>query len=171
MAFGALTLLAAGAPAFAVQVALLVPLGAASVTFAAGVNSTLQLAAEPAMRGRVMALYSVVFLGSTPVGAPLVGWVAETAGPRAGLMVGGAAALVTGAVAAWWRHDVRRDPGRALDDDRSHEPLGARARGGHPVGRADVAGGRRGAHREAGGVPAAHGRDRRPLLRGRARSR
>ena len=42
------------------------------------------------MRGRVMALYSVVFLGSTPIGAPLVGWIAEVAGPRAGLMVGGA---------------------------------------------------------------------------------
>src|SRR3712207_2770563 len=78
-AFGALTLLAAGAPIFALQVAVLVPLGAASVTFAAGVNSALQLAAEPQMRGRVMALYSVVFLGSTPVGAPLVGWVAEVA--------------------------------------------------------------------------------------------
>ena len=52
-----------------------------SVTFAAGVNSSLQLAVEPAMRGRVMALYSVVFLGSTPIGAPLVGWLAEVAGP------------------------------------------------------------------------------------------
>ena len=52
-----------------------------SVTFAAGVNSTLQLAVEPAMRGRVMALYSVVFLGSTPIGAPLVGWLAGAGGP------------------------------------------------------------------------------------------
>ena len=39
------------------------------------------------MRGRVMALYSVVFLGSTPIGGPLVGWLAETAGPRAGLLL------------------------------------------------------------------------------------
>ena len=100
VAFGTLTLLAAGAPAFALQVAVLVPLGAASVTFAAGVNSSLQLAADPAMRGRVMALYSVVFLGSTPIGAPLVGWIAESAGPRAGLVVGGVAALLTG-VLAW----------------------------------------------------------------------
>ena len=99
LAFGALTLFAAGAPALALQIAVLVPLGAASVTFAAGVNSTLQLASDPAMRGRVMALYSVVFLGSTPIGAPLVGWVAETAGPRVGLAVGGLAALVTGALA------------------------------------------------------------------------
>jgi MFS family permease len=99
LAFGALTLAAAGAPAFALQVACLVPLGAASVTFAAGVNSSLQLASDPAMRGRVMALYSVVFLGSTPIGAPIVGAVAQAAGPRAGLAVGGTAALLTGLVA------------------------------------------------------------------------
>ena len=62
---------------------MLVPLGAASVTFAAGVNSSLQLAAPEHLRGRVMALYSVVFLGSTPIGAPLVGWARRGAG-RAG---------------------------------------------------------------------------------------
>ena len=71
----------------------LVPMGAASVTFAAGVNSSLQLGAAPALRGRVMALYSIVFLGSTPIGAPLVGWLAEVAGPRSGLFAGAAAAL------------------------------------------------------------------------------
>ena len=75
------------------QVAALVPLGAASVTFAAGVNSSLQLAAPPDLRGRVMALYSVVFIGSTPIGAPIAGWLAETHGPRAGLVLGGVAAL------------------------------------------------------------------------------
>jgi MFS family permease len=67
-----------------------------SVTFAAGVNSALQLAVEPAMRGRVMALYSVVFLGSTPVGGPITGWLSEAAGPRAGLVLGGAAAIAAG---------------------------------------------------------------------------
>ena len=67
------------------------------MTFAAGVNSALQLAVEPAMRGRVMALYSVVFLGSTPIGAPLVGWIAEVAGPRASLLLGAAAALAAAA--------------------------------------------------------------------------
>jgi hypothetical protein len=49
------------------------------------------------MRGRVMALYSVVFLGSTPIGAPLVGWIAQVAGPRAGLALGAVAALVAAA--------------------------------------------------------------------------
>ena len=98
--FGAAMLLAAAAPTLELQILALVPLGAASVTFAAGVNSTLQIAVEPAMRGRVMALYSVVFLGSTPIGAPLVGWLAGAAGPRAGLLAGAVAALVAG-VAAW----------------------------------------------------------------------
>ena len=76
-------------------------MGAASVTFAAGVNSSLQLAAAPALRGRVMALYSIVFLGSTPIGAPLVGWLAEVAGPRSGLFAGAAAALAAAVYARW----------------------------------------------------------------------
>jgi MFS family permease len=97
--FGALELVAAAAPSLALQVLALIPLGAMTVTFAAGVNSTMQLAVNPAMRGRVMALYSVVFLGSTPIGAPLVGWLAEIAGPRAGMALGGGAALVAAALA------------------------------------------------------------------------
>src|SRR5918992_453412 len=100
-AFGVLMLLAAAAPTLPLQIATLVPLGAVSVTFAAGVNSALQIAVDPAMRGRVMALYSVVFLGSTPIGAPAIGWLAEVAGPRAGLVAGALAALLAG-VAAWF---------------------------------------------------------------------
>jgi MFS family permease len=100
LAFGLAMLLAAAAPTLPLQLLALVPLGAASVTFAAGVNSSLQIAVEPLMRGRVMALYSVVFLGSTPIGAPLMGWLAEAAGPRAGLYAGALAALVA-AGGAW----------------------------------------------------------------------
>jgi predicted MFS family arabinose efflux permease len=96
-AFGIFELLAAVAPSLPLQILALVPLGAVSVTFAAGVNSSMQLASAPSMRGRVMSLYSVVFLGSTPIGAPLVGWLAEIASPRAGLALGGAAALVAAA--------------------------------------------------------------------------
>ena len=98
-AFGVFELLAAVAPSLPLQILALVPLGAVSVTFAAGVNSSMQLAASPEMRGRVMSLYSVVFLGSTPFGAPLVGWLAQVASPRAGLALGGAAALVAAALA------------------------------------------------------------------------
>ena len=60
----------------------------------------MQLAVTPAMRGRVMALYSMVFLGSTPIGAPLVGWLAEVAGPRAGMALGACAALAAAALAS-----------------------------------------------------------------------
>jgi MFS family permease len=95
--FGIAELLVAVAPTIPLQLLALVPLGAVSVTFAAGINSAMQLAVDPLMRGRVMALYSVVFLGSTPIGAPLVGWIAQVAGPRAGLLLGAAAALATAA--------------------------------------------------------------------------
>ena len=71
--------------------------GAAAVTFAATINSTLQLAVSAEMRGRVMALYSVVFLGSTPIGGPLVGWLSQAYDPRVALLLAG----VTGISAAW----------------------------------------------------------------------
>jgi len=96
-AFGVFTVLAALAPTLWLAVVALALVGAASVTFAAGVNSTLQLEVEPSMRGRVMALYSVVFLGSTPIGGPLSGWLAEAASPRAGLLMGAIAALAAAA--------------------------------------------------------------------------
>ena len=91
--FGAVALLAAAAPSVPLEIAALIPLGAASVTFAAGVNSSLQLAADPPMRGRVMALYSIVFLGSTPIGGPLAGWLSQSIDPRAALVLTGAAGL------------------------------------------------------------------------------
>jgi MFS family permease len=111
--FGVAELLVALAPTFELQALALVPMGAASVTFAAGVNSSLQLAAAPSMRGRVLSLYSIVFLGSTPIGAPLVGLLAEVAGPRSGLYAGAAAALASAAYArgAFARADgARTDP-------------------------------------------------------------
>jgi MFS family permease len=109
--FGGAELLAAIAPTLTWQALALVPLGAASVTFAAGVNSSLQLAAEPSLRGRVMALYAIVFLGSTAIGAPLIGWLAEVAGPRSGLYAGAAAALV----AAVWARAEYAGPARRAE--------------------------------------------------------
>lgn len=99
LGFGVLALLAAAAPSLALEIAVLAPLGAATVTFAASVNSALQLAVEPEMRGRVMALYSMVFLGSTPIGGPLAGWLSEAVDPRAALVLAGVAALAAGLVA------------------------------------------------------------------------
>jgi MFS family permease len=97
--FGALSLMAAGAPTLALELVVLAPLGAASVTLAASINSALQLASEPSMRGRVMALYSIVFLGSTPIGGPLAGWLAEAIDPRAALVMAGVAAIAAGLLA------------------------------------------------------------------------
>jgi MFS family permease len=134
-AFGIAELLVAVAPTVELQLLALVPLGAVSVTFAAGINSSMQLAVEPEMRGRVMALYSVVFVGSTPIGAPLVGWIAEVAGPRAGLLLGAAAALAAaaGARVAFARegHEVavRRAP--ACETGR-RRPAAARLRALRP---------------------------------------
>ena len=106
--FGVAELLAALAPSLETMALALIPLGAASVTFAAGVNSSLQLESAAGLRGRVMALYGMVFLGSTAIGAPLIGWLAQEAGPRAGLWAGAVAALV----AAVWARTAYGAPGR-----------------------------------------------------------
>ena len=97
LAFGLLALLAAAMPTLALEVPVLALLGAASVTFAATVNSSLQLTVSEEMRGRVMALYSIVFLGSTPIGGPLAGWLSQTYDPRVALLLAASAALS----AAW----------------------------------------------------------------------
>ena len=73
-------------------------LGGVSIAFAITGNSTLQLTATDRMRGRVMSLYSVIFLGSTPIGGPIAGWVGETLGARAGLALG---AVVAAAAGLW----------------------------------------------------------------------
>jgi MFS family permease len=96
LGFGGLAGIAALAPTLVAEAIVLVPLGAASVAFAAGANASLQLAADPTMRGRVMALYSMVFLGSTPIGGPIAGWLSEAAGPRAALLMTATAASVAG---------------------------------------------------------------------------
>ncbi len=96
LCFGSFTALLVAAPSLPLAFAALVCVGAASSAFAATTNSLLQLGAAPRMRGRVMAMFSVVYLGSTPLGGPIVGWVAEHAGARAGFAVGAVATLLTG---------------------------------------------------------------------------
>jgi MFS family permease len=103
MAFGVLVAAVAVAPDLLGASLLIVPMGGLSIAFIATANATLQLRAEPSMRGRVMALYAVAFLGTTPVGGPLVGWIAEVAGPRASLLVG-AGATMAAAGWMWFRH-------------------------------------------------------------------
>jgi MFS family permease len=115
--FGAIALVAAVAPSVPLEIAALVPLGAASVTFAAGVNSSLQLEADPPMRGRVMALYSMVFLGSTPIGGPIAGWLSQTIDPRAALVMTGAAALLAAVGARAAFRSLSRPPEAEVADD------------------------------------------------------
>lgn len=122
--YGGLLLLAAAAPTLSIALAVLVPAGAAGIAFVATANGVLQTHTDPMMRGRVMALFSVAFLGSTPVGGPIVGWVSESLGPRAGLALGGLAAVLTALVAG------RRRAGRASRPARPaapEEPLATEA--------------------------------------------
>jgi MFS family permease len=108
-AFGALLLVAAAVPTLSLEIFVLMLVGAAGVMFVSTANGLLQQHADPQMQGRVMALYSVAFLGSTPIGSPIVGWVDDAFNPRAGLALGGIAALVTAlAVAAALRSRSQR---------------------------------------------------------------
>lgn len=117
--FGVLEILAGFAPNFAVAVALLVPTGFLMVFFAQAANQRVQLGVSPQMRGRVMALYVMVFLGSAPIIAPIVGWLAELLGPRSGLWVGGALSLAAGLTALVYR---TRRRGVAVSLERSPRP-------------------------------------------------
>jgi predicted MFS family arabinose efflux permease len=98
---GVSILFASLAPTLATEVIALFVMGAASFAFIAVANTTLQLTSRPDMRGRVMALYAIAFLGSTPIGSPIIGWISAVWGPRVGFAVGGVAALGSAAVASY----------------------------------------------------------------------
>jgi MFS family permease len=93
-AFGASVLLTSVMPTIGLVYATMPLIGAASVATIATSNTTLQLHSEPHLRGRVMSLFSMALIGSTPIGGPIVGWIGDHAGPRWSLVVGGIAALV-----------------------------------------------------------------------------
>jgi MFS family permease len=97
-AFGVVLLFACVAPNLPVELIALALAGGASISFMSTGNSTLQLAAAPGMRGRVMSLWFVAFQGSTPIGGPIVGWVTAQAGARAGLGLGGVTCLIVAVV-------------------------------------------------------------------------
>ncbi|MFC5430484.1 MFS transporter [Paraburkholderia denitrificans] len=99
LAFGVVCTLAAVMPNVWSFGIVLVALGAVAQTFTTSTNSLVQLQTHPAMRGRVMAIYMAIFLGCTPLGAPLVGWVADTLGPRFALGVGAASGFIAAIVA------------------------------------------------------------------------
>ena len=73
----------------------MLPTGLAMLSVTTAANSHIQLGVAPTMRGRVMALYLICFMGGTPLGAPIVGWLAEVAGPRWGMVGGGLVCAVS----------------------------------------------------------------------------
>src|SRR3954468_9783403 len=106
--FGLLTVVSGFMPTYATFAAMLVPTGASALIFSVATNSFVQLGADPQMRGRVMALYFMCFLGGTPLVPPLIGWSSDSFGAPWGLITGGIVVLVTGLAAAAWLARGRR---------------------------------------------------------------
>ncbi|MFZ0180910.1 MAG: MFS transporter, partial [Candidatus Dormiibacterota bacterium] len=106
--FGVAMLGVALAPTLAIGFVAMAVTGFAAICFMSTGNATLQLEATPSMRGRVMSLWTVGFMGSTPAGGPLVGWVVEVAGARSGLAVGGLSCLVAAAIGLFAMRKLHR---------------------------------------------------------------
>lgn len=126
-AFGVFLAVEGVVPTFALALLSMVPVGYASMVFAITANSTLQRFTRADMRGRVMALYTTIFLGSTAIGGPITGWVAETWGAPATFVVSGAVAVAAGLVALQARAaaPATADPPRA-------DTAAESGRSGHP---------------------------------------
>lgn len=120
LAFGVAMAAVALSPNLPVALVAMALVGATSVAFLSMGNSTLQLAAAPTMRGRVMALWAVAFLGSTPIGGPIAGFVSQELGGRAGLLLGAASCVVAALMGLLV---IRRSRAAA----RAVEPLGEHA--------------------------------------------
>lgn len=101
--FGALETVVGFAPTFWAMALLLVPTGFFMIYFAQATNQRIQLGTDAAFRGRVMAMFVLVFLGTTPVGAPAIGWLSEHYGPRLAVWSGGLLSLVAALVALAWQ--------------------------------------------------------------------
>ena len=109
VALGVATMSVAGVSRFGLAMALLAVMGFCGMLFMTGANTTVQLTVPDELRGRVMALHTLMFAGMTPFGAFLVGTVTEALGARAGFLVTGAGGLVSVvAVSLWWRWYRRR---------------------------------------------------------------
>jgi MFS family permease len=118
-AFGVACAVAALMPTFLTFGLSLILVGFASITFMTTANSFVQTTTDPMMRGRVMALYMAIFVGGTPIGAPVVGWAANEFGPRWALGVGAASGLAAALVGVIWMvvsNDLRlhRHPQRRM---------------------------------------------------------
>lgn len=101
-AFGVAMAVQAVAPSYLVYALACIPLGFAALTMMTSANALVQMSTAPVMRGRVMALYMMVFLGATPIGSPVVGWIGEELGPRWAVGIGALASIAVAALAAAW---------------------------------------------------------------------
>jgi MFS family permease len=100
--FGVGSFASAAAPSYWLFGAALAIVGVASQTFNTTANGVVQISTDPVVRGRVMAIYMAIFMGGTPIGAPIVGWVADAFGPRWALVVGGASGVLAAAVGVYY---------------------------------------------------------------------
>src|SRR5690606_300674 len=92
--FGVASVVSASMPCYWSYAVVLVFVGISTVTMLTTANGYVQTTTDPALRGRVLALYMAVVMGSTPIGAPIAGWITDIAGPRAAILVGGIAGLL-----------------------------------------------------------------------------
>lgn len=106
--FGALEMISSVTPWFWLFLPLLLVAGLVGMTFNNTANTTVQLASAPEMRGRVMGVYMLVFTGGTPIGGPLIGWITEHYGARAGFFIGGLVAAAAAVVVALVLLRIRR---------------------------------------------------------------
>jgi MFS family permease len=130
LGWGAAITVAALAPSLPAELVVLLFVGYGSLTFNSYAKTALQLAAVPEMRGRVMALWALAWMGSTPVGGPIVGWIGQEAGARWALLVGGIAALACG---LWALTAVRRPVPAPVAADPAPEPAPAPATAPEPA--------------------------------------
>lgn len=100
LVFGAIEIIAGLMPTYATYAAVLPIMGLAALLTLTASNASVQMGVDPQLRGRVMALYAMVLMGGTPVGAPVIGWVGEVLGPRWTLIGGGALTMIGVLVAA-----------------------------------------------------------------------
>jgi MFS family permease len=98
LVFGALEIILGVMPTYLAFGLMLIPIGMALMTFTTTANSTVQLSVTPQMRGRVMGLYMLVFLGGNPIGGPLTGWLADAFGGRAPFIAGGIVSVLATAM-------------------------------------------------------------------------
>lgn len=117
IAFGVVEIVAGLMPTYTTFAVVLPLLGLCALTMITAANATIQITTEPVMRGRVAALYLMIFMGGTPLGSPFIGWIGETFGARWTLIGGGSISLVGVVVALLWylhRRDLHRADLRAM---------------------------------------------------------